>query len=396
MGKNNRPLVVIILALIVLSILAYWQPRSKEETEFSWQAPTEKGRITARLSKDGQYGFVLTLEGEGTIKDLAGPEEAPWYGRSGRVTSIELSEGITGIGANSFTACCYVDTVLVPQSVARIGSGAFSENTAVCAYEGTEAAGEQRIYRHSEEHPVHAGYYWHMQNGKPVIWDLKKVLFIGNSFTYTYDIDRIFEELVNDAGMNVMAERITIGSYNVSKFADPSDPGGAMVETALTANSDYDIIVIQEQSTRPITNYNLFLDGVTKLKKRITETQKDCDIYLYATWGYPKRTETTGQTVPQMEAELRTAYANVGKALDLKVSPVGKAFSDVYVNHPEINLYEPDGQHPSYAGSYLSACVHAATLLGLDPRELGAENGSLTAETVKILKDAAYAAVFGK
>ena len=103
---------------------------------------------------------------------------------------------------------------------------------------------------------------------------MTRVLFIGNSFTHTFDIDQLFDKVATGAGASVLVERITIGSHNISQFADPADEGGAMVEAALTANSDYDIIVLQEQSVRPITNFDLFQDGMAKLQKRINEAVK--------------------------------------------------------------------------------------------------------------------------
>ena len=152
---------------------------------------------------------------------------------------------------------------------------------------------------------------------------------------------------------------------------------------------------------------------MAKLQKRINETQDHCQIYLYSTWGYPRRAEEDKTTVPEMEMVLRTAYADTAKLLGVKTSPVGAAFTSVYNEHPEINLYSGDQVHPSYAGAYLSACVHVGQLLGIDPRTTtfdgyplpenprAAEDPTFASDTDfspqigEVLREAAYTTVFG-
>ena len=109
-----------------------------------------------------------------------------------------------------------------------------------------------------------------------------------------------------------------------------------------------------------------------------------------------------------MEGQIRTAYDNVARELGVKVSYAGAAFSKVLTEHPEINLYwYADNKHPSYLGAYLSACVHAATILKVDPRAtdyIGANTTDMNKDgkdevldeaTAKILRSAAYSTVNG-
>jgi hypothetical protein len=93
-----------------------------------------------------------------------------------------------------------------------------------------------------------------------------------------------------------------------------------------------------------------------------------------------------------MEAQLRAAYLNAAGKAGTQVSPVGEAFSKVYTEHGSIGLYAEDQRHPSYEGSYLAACVHAAKLLGIDPRG-SAFIGELSPETALILQQTAYTTV---
>lgn len=391
---RKKRILILLAALVVLgtalAVLLLSQP---PEEVYRWHVPAEGGSITAAFEDNGRHGFILTLEGSGAMLDFASDKEAPWYSKSGRVTSIVIPEGVTAIGDNAFAQCHYVSTVILPQSVTRVGSNAFSDRTQVCVCGETASEDDLKLYRYSENKPEQPGDYWRFIDDEAVIWETTKVLFIGNSFTYYNDMDQLFASLAEAAGYDVQVERVTIGGHNLSQFADPSDEGGAMVEAALKAHGDYDIIVLQEQSTRPITNPDLFEDGVTRLCNRIRQTQKDCQLYLYATWGYPKQAVVRGQTIPEMESSIRAAYTNVANKLGVRVSPVGEAFTDVYNTLDSIGLYAEDQLHPSYEGSYLAACVHAARLLGLDPRG-SAFVGELSPETALTLQQAAYSTVF--
>ncbi|MDR1278293.1 MAG: hypothetical protein LBK02_06050 [Treponema sp.] len=219
----------------------------------------------------------------------------------------------------------------------------------------------------------------------------KHALFIGNSFTYYNNLEQIFESIASDAGIAINAVRVAIGSSTLENFADPTHANGQALTPVLEGQNNFDYVILQENSTRPINYPNRFLSAARALQNKINATQTHAEIYLYETWGYPDRAGESryGGTVPAMEGLLRAAYADVGETLDIPVCWVGKAFTKVFEDHGEINLYQTDQTHPSYAGSYLSACVHAMTVLGIDPRTL-TFCGSLSEANAAILRQAAY------
>ena len=221
-----------------------------------------------------------------------------------------------------------------------------------------------------------------------------KVLFIGNSFTFYSDIPDIFRKLADGAKESVAVESVTKGAYTLSKFADSADAFGKIVDDKLRSSDDYDVVILQEQSMRPLGDYDGFWTAVKSLKDKIENTQKNCRIYLYSTWGYAAGADSLGVTVVQMEQCLTDAYNSVAAETGTKVCYVGKAFSSAYVEHTEIDLYYTDAKHPSYAGAFLSACVHAATVLGINPCD-SAFAGELDEQTASVLKQIALAAVAG-
>ena len=208
------------------------------------------------------------------------------------------------------------------------------------------------------------------------------VLFIGNSFTYFNDMDKLFEGLCRENGLDVTAFRVTKGGRKMIHYLDPEDPITIQLE-AMVRERHYDICILQEQSLLPLLDFDTFLAGMTHVKKMVG-SQADKFI-LYATWarklGSPDL-ETYGWTRQQMTDDLHEAYCRVGQALDMAISPVGHSFWHVTCNAPEIELYRPDFFHSSYQGSCLAALTHYYTVFGTYPQStasLGLPEEVLTA-----------------
>jgi hypothetical protein len=93
-------------------------------------------------------------------------------------------------------------------------------------------------------------------------------------------------------------------------------------------------------------------------------------------------------TFNKMNKRLRDAYLRIADSSKASVSPSGPAWKYVIDNHPTINLFSADGSHPSFAGTYLSACVFYSSIYQKSP--VGATySGSLDAATALILQEAA-------
>ena len=194
-----------------------------------------------------------------------------------------------------------------------------------------------------------------------------KVLFVGNSFTFYNAIDDITESLGKSLGMDIECDRVAKSSQKLIDTSKSSDDLGAQFDAAL--EKPYTHIVLQEHSTQPLNDYASFLAGVKALKGKIDAKLPNAKVYLYSTWGFANLASSRNCTIPEAELSLRQAYEKCGEEAGIPVSYVGKAFSYSYVNCPDINLYFTDDKHPSYAGSYLAASTHLATLFGVDVRE---------------------------
>ena len=402
MKKSLKKFSLVFMAFAIITACLSFTACTKQE-ENNWSLVAEEGTVKAYFSDNGKYGFILNIEGDGKMSDFASKKDAPWYGKSGRITEIRIADGVKAIGANAFTDV-KAESVIVPRSVSSVGQDAFNKDTKLCLYEDTQVYADADAFRYSATEPVTKGNFWYIKDGKAAIWDTSgipgeepddqpqktlKILFIGNSFTYYSDVPSLFRQISGGAGKAVNVESVTRGTWTLAKFADQNDEEGRKVHEKLNSADDYDVVVLQEHSTRPIDNYVSFVDGAKALQQKIVATQKSCKIYLYATWGYQSGADSRGITIPKMEERLRTAYVNAASELGAKVCHVGKAFTKVYTDYPEINLYYEDNKHPSLSGAFLSACVHVATILGVDPRN-SSFMGGLDAATATVLKNTAY------
>ena len=76
------------------------------------------GECTWTLDSDG----VLTISGNGKMKDYRGDDASPW-GTS--ITKVVIENGVTRIGVFAFKYCTSLTSITIPDSVTSIGGGAF-------------------------------------------------------------------------------------------------------------------------------------------------------------------------------------------------------------------------------------------------------------------------------
>ena len=111
-------------------------------------------------------------------------------------------------------------------------------------------------------------------------------------------------------------------------------------------------------------------------------------ICFYVTWGRKAGCpdlDEVGWTHDTMTVGLSDAYTRAAEVLGAECAYVGAAFHEIVVSHPEIELYDPDGSHPSYVGTCLAAMVMYKTVFG----EVAAKAESLKQDTTTL-------SVFGK
>ena len=365
------------LLILLLFITCMLVSCGKEEEKQGYSDRTfdislnQDGSLVAKTEKVGN-DYKLTLSGSGTPTTYSKKELVPWNAIRKKIVEVNIQEGVKEIGAYFFTGLTMIDEFFLPSSITRVDDNAFSTNVKIFSYSNIVSE-VLDIYVYSESAPKEAGKFFKIVEGRPFIWQTIKFLFIGNSFTYYVGtesnpmIPALFLKICESFGLNVEVDAVCKGSHTLTKFGSVTDSMGAIVDEKLNSNQ-YDYIILQEQSTTPINNYNTFLTAVGALNEKIKATQSSATIYLYETWGSPKAIENSAyHTIRDMEDKLDEAYTNAASEYFLKVTYVGRAFTEAAEAGKPI--YYSDNRHPSEVGAYLSALTHAATMLGLDVRK---------------------------
>ena len=153
---------------------------------------------------------------------------------------------------------------------------------------------------------------------------MRRILFIGNSFTYYNEMPAMFSLLANDADFEVSTASVVKGGWYLSRFADPEDEMGKALR-AFYPRHRWDDIVLQDQSLNPAVNREGFLQAVRDLRVLMPEGR----FVFYQTWAYEydsAKLAATGLSYEQMRAGLRDAYRQAAEEMDGVCVPVGDGF----------------------------------------------------------------------
>lgn len=194
-----------------------------------------------------------------------------------------------------------------------------------------------------------------------------KLLFIGNSYTYYYDMPLILEVLANENGYGIKVDAVTKGGRKLIENLDQNDENNAKIR-ALCENNTYDVLFLQEQSYLALIDKGAFLDGLSGLIEMVNAKE----LVLYATWGRKEGCElleTLSLSTDEMTLALAKEYEGAAKKYDARISPVGMCFYGIKHSCPDVELYDPDLSHPSYVGSCVAAICHYRTLFGEMPKK---------------------------
>jgi len=200
---------------------------------------------------------------------------------------------------------------------------------------------------------------------------IKKVLFIGNSYTAVNDLPALLSNVAQSAGDSVIYESNCIGGYTFQLHSTNAT-------TLQKINQgDFDFVVLQEQSQLPsfpisqvqtsVYPYAKTLDSLINLANSCTET------VFYMTWGRKNGDASNCPNWPPvctysgMDSLLRLRYQDMANTNNALVSPVGAVWRYIRDNYPNTELYSADESHPSLAGSYAAACTFYSILFRKDP-----------------------------
>ena len=182
----------------------------------------------------------------------------------------------------------------------------------------------------------------------------KKVLMIGNSFTFYWNLPQVLERMFATKDIRIQVDQKTIGGSKLSEHWNYNLNKNYKIE-------EYDYVIFNDHSTYALKN----LDTCAKYIKLFTNLAHKLNVkpFVYGTWEYPYLKNISNGT----GTNTMSILDSLAKINNTTYVPVGNAFEYVEKNYPEINLYMDDNKHPSPNATYLAACVFFSMITGDSP-----------------------------
>ncbi|MBU3658518.1 MAG: PKD domain-containing protein [Flavobacteriales bacterium] len=218
--------------------------------------------------------------------------------------------------------------------------------------------------------------------------DSLSVLFIGNSYVYTFDLPTVLKNLALSKGDKLAIASKTNGGYTFQNHVN--DP----VTYTKIHLTDWNYVILQGQSQEPSFPYSQVnattLPYAIQLADSVYTNAACSQVQYFMTWGRQNGDSQWDSinTFDKMNWRLRDAYLRIAENANASVAAAGPTWKYVRDNHPTIELFSTDGSHPSFAGTYLNACVFYSSLFHKSP-EGASYIGSLDQTTAQILQQAA-------
>jgi hypothetical protein len=168
-----------------------------------------------------------------------------------------------------------------------------------------------------------------------------RILFVGNSLTYTNDVPAIVEELARSAGQPVETATIAYPNYSLADHL-------AAGEAARRIGSEHWDFIVLQQGPSALPESRIELTASTRQFAALAEPRQ-ARIGLFAVWPASDRRSAFDS--------VSMSYQAAATAVDGAFFPVGNAWQFAWERAPALALYGADGFHPAPLGSLLAALV---------------------------------------
>jgi hypothetical protein len=174
----------------------------------------------------------------------------------------------------------------------------------------------------------------------------RKILFIGNSFTYTNDLPALVKLAAAGKGISITTETIAYANYALE---DHWNDGRIQ---QLIAQNKYDFVIVQQGPSSQADGRAMLLDYGERIKNLCGKHGSKLAFFMV----WPARAN-----LHMIEGVIKN-YSDAAAATKSIVCPVGSAWKKYFTDTGDYSLYGPDQFHPSEKGSRVAAEVIADSL----------------------------------
>lgn len=218
-----------------------------------------------------------------------------------------------------------------------------------------------------------------------------RVLSLNNSLIDYNDQYLLFNNIASAMGQDATWTKHT----NLGKTLDYHYDSDPLTPNALTviASTSFTHIVLQEQSSRPITNYEAFRASVRRWVNyiRLHGANPEAVIILPVNWAYNTADSATYRT---NNTQMMANYHAVANEFGLLLCPVADAYQRAVDTDAayKSSLYTDD-RHPTLMASYLAAVMEYSLIFGIDATTITQRPASLTDAQAAAMRGFAAAAL---
>ncbi len=180
-----------------------------------------------------------------------------------------------------------------------------------------------------------------------VLAQTTKVLFVGNSLTYTNGLPTLVEEEAKSRGVKVKTLMLAYPNYAIIDHWNDGE-----VQKYIKSEK-YDFVVIQQGPSSQSEGRRMLIEDGNKLQKLCE--QSGSKLVYFMVWPSQAYYHT-------FEGVIKN-HRDAAKMNGALLCPVGEAWKAYFDNTEDYSLYSGDGFHPSPKGSRLAAEVIVDTLL---------------------------------
>lgn len=178
--------------------------------------------------------------------------------------------------------------------------------------------------------------------------DSLKLLFIGNSLTYTNDLPSLVKEIGKVDGRTLTVTSIAKPDYSLEDHWNEGQAASAIEE------GKYDYVILQQGPSALPESQALLLTSAGKFAKACKEAGSKMAFFMV----WPSKARSFDFI------NVAASYSNAAMSANAILCPAGLAWENTWALNKAVPLYGPDGFHPGMDGSVLSAMVIYCGLTG--------------------------------
>ena len=203
-----------------------------------------------------------------------------------------------------------------------------------------------------------------------------KILFFGNSHTYTHHIPQTIALMAGSKKDSTVIRQETPGGYTLRQHSQ-------RLETLDAIKSEkWDFVVLQEQGgiqALPKSIADTVIYRYAKiLADHIRANRQETKIILYMTHGYKNGVLTWNDVLWCREDPMVCTYSGMQKRvkdnsialsgiIQADIAPAGMLWKIISNENRKLDLFASDGTHATPVGSYVSACVLYSVIFNKRP-----------------------------